>query len=249
MRFRDRASYSVISNRSFVVGVILASIVAIPWGCVGNQPRVADINQDFSDISQRFETYQQNQEAARLRQQKALLQIREMIDSESQEIAKPPEVFASQRSLESAPISASPGAVSTTYAPSRETDRPEVKTLFQNALTKYNQKQYISAAEDFLLAYSKSVDDSMKARCLFWTGECHYQSRQWDRALQCFLQIESRYPSHPLVPSALLKRGYTYINSGKLSDGKSVLKELVARYPHSSEAALAGERLRELGIQ
>lgn len=183
------------------------------------------------------------------RQQKALQQIQEMIDKESRGIAfthnkqpfSPPTRPESAPSVSHLPSSASP------VSPPAVSDDAIAKKLFEKAIAQYNQKHFASAAEEFLLAYAKANTGEMKARCLYWTGECHYQNQQWDKALTCFVQTVTRYPQHPLVPGAILKAGYTHINSGRIAEGKKVLRGLVETYPESNEAAQARERLQELG--
>jgi len=162
---------------------------AFSFACVGNTPRISDVQRDFTDVSNRIETYHQSQAKALERQQKALLQIQEMIDKESREIAfshdKRP--FSSPARPESAPsVSRLPSSASPASS-SAVIDDAIAKKLFEKAIDQYNRKQFASAAEAFLLAYARANTGEMKARCLYWTGECHYQNQQWDKALTCFI--------------------------------------------------------------
>ena len=216
---------------------------------------MADIHQEFSSISGRLETYQKEQEQASLRQQRALHQIRSMIEKESQEIVKSPQVFGQSTPSVSVPSTPavplaqnSPIDSSGTVSTPENTSSSSKNELFHKAVEKYNQKQFTSAADEFLQAYSSASEDELRARCLFWTGECYYQIRQWDYAIQYYVLLQSQHPGDPIVATALLKEGYAYINKGKIPEGKKRFRQLIDKYPNSNEAILAREHLEELGL-
>lgn len=236
--------------------------------CAGNQPRISDIHQDFTNVSSRFETYQQSQEEARRRQQKALSEIRTTIERESADIQSRPneideqsgapvqstaiqperEGAAAQDASSPAPEIASPQNSSPSGDSSAAQNPSDVRELFQKAVNKYSKQQYASAAEEFLAAYSFARDDDSKARCLYWAGECYYRCRQWERAVECFVQVETHYPSDPIVPAAVLKKGDSFINNGQIREGKAIFTQLIKAYPNTKEAAQARDRLSALGV-
>lgn len=224
--------------------------------CVSNQPKISDIQRDFTDVSYRFETYQQTQEEAQKRQQLALSQIREMVDQESKAIRSEPNVIQPQNpSVSQSPdtVNAPPSSPALPSVPPSSpipltdaADQSAVKELFQKAMGKYEKRQYDSAAEDFLLVYTNAKDDDLKAVSLFWAGESYFQKRQWDNAIQCYMRVQSRFPNHRIVPAALLKEGYAYLNDNNIADGKAILKKLVSTFPSTTEAAQASDSLRAL---
>lgn len=252
-----------MNKRLFGSGLIFLALFFC-YSCVGNQPRISDIQRDFTDVTFRFETYQQSQEEAKKRQQLALSQIREMVDQESGTIRKSQDdvgfksVGESQdlrtSTVQSQPLSSVMEKSITSSDPTTVTDavlpslnQDAVKDLFQKAMGKYNRQQFASAAEDFILVYSNAKEDDLKAFSLYWAGESYYQNRQWNKAIQCFMRVESRFPNHRIVPAALLKEGYAYINGKNVSEGKAILKKLISTFPASGEAARACDRLRALG--
>ena len=58
----------------------------------------------------------------------------------------------------------------------------------------------------------------------------------------------TRYPKGDKVPSALLKKGYSYLELGERSQGVVQLQHVIRQYPTSDEANLARQRLREIGV-
>ncbi|HOJ61146.1 MAG TPA: tetratricopeptide repeat protein [bacterium] len=123
----------------------------------------------------------------------------------------------------------------------------ETGKLFKEAYADYNQRNYQTAAEKFLLSYQYAQDPEQKARSLYWAGESHFRNQDWSNAIHCFTQVEREFPDHPEMPGALLRKGYSYIYLGDSREGARILRELVRRYPTTQEALTAEERLREMG--
>jgi TolA-binding protein len=59
--------------------------------------------------------------------------------------------------------------------------------------------------------------------------------------------VLTRYPKGDKVPSAMLKKGYSYLELNERSQGVVQLQHVVRQYPSSDEANLARQRLREIG--
>ena len=45
------------------------------------------------------------------------------------------------------------------------------------------------------------------------------------------------------MPAALLKQGYAFANLGEKGNARLILKELIRKYPGTSEAKIAAEKL------
>jgi TolA-binding protein len=54
------------------------------------------------------------------------------------------------------------------------------------------------------------------------------------------------YSDGDKIPDAILKKGFALIEMGNQSEGISVLKELISRFPLSEEASLAQQKIREV---
>ncbi len=221
--------------------------------CTTTKSSITEINQDFGSISNRMIVYQENQSQARERQQKALMQIRDMIEQANPGIKTREMVFNSPSDISeeknTASVAVEPKYVTENIESSGiDANQQESVTLFKKACEKYNNKQFELAAEDFIFAYSYAHDVKLKAISLYWAGECHYQNREWQKAIQCFSRFENAYPDHSMAPKAILQKGCAYINSGKITEGKEALFILLENHPLSQEAPMARERLRELGV-
>ncbi|MBN2327827.1 MAG: tetratricopeptide repeat protein [Candidatus Omnitrophica bacterium] len=232
--------------------------------CLGPQTKMDKMHQNFSDGAYRLETYEQSQLDASHRQQKALSMMHDLIDEEGIEISERNRVFESQlrsasggnslpekggRARTASQIVNKSSASLEPVIPASFYDSTEEHRYFLKAAEQYKQKNYESAAEDFLLSYSYSKDEDLKVHCLFWIGECHRQIHQWDKALKCYQLIEERYPNHALAPRAILQEGSACIEEGSVEKGRALLRKLIQLYPQSNEAASARERLKESSVE
>jgi len=66
--------------------------------------------------------------------------------------------------------------------------------------------------------------------------------------VQSYDQVLQNFPTGNKAPSAQLKKGFALIELGKQDDGVGELRHLIQRYPQSSEALQARERLKKLGV-
>jgi TolA-binding protein len=58
--------------------------------------------------------------------------------------------------------------------------------------------------------------------------------------------VRRRYPQSDKVGAALLRQGFAFAELGEKLNARLVLQELVEKYPQSSEAARARQKLKSL---
>ncbi len=83
---------------------------------------------------------------------------------------------------------------------------------------------------------------------LYWLGECFYRQAKFTKAIEQFDQVLSRFPNGDRVASALLKRGYAYLEMGQKAQGVVQLQAVACEHRGKDEAELARKRLLELAI-
>jgi tol-pal system protein YbgF len=148
-----------------------------------------------------------------------------------------------------------PAAVAAPAAPTAETQSPDAATPqnmsdpvkaradYQQAFNLLKQSLYaqaIKAFHEFLAQHpaSEYADDAQ-----YWLGEAHYVNRDFEPALAEYLKLVSAYPDSQKLTQALLKIGYTLHELGRVDEARATLQDLVQRYPGTSAARLAEERL------
>jgi len=77
-------------------------------------------------------------------------------------------------------------------------------------------------------------------------GECYYSQKKFEQSIAEFDAVLNKYPSSRKVSSALLKKGFAYLELGNAAKGKSALKEVLEKYPRTQEASLAEARMAKL---
>lgn len=80
----------------------------------------------------------------------------------------------------------------------------------------------------------------------YWLGEAYHATRDYDQALIEYERVISEFPQSQKITHALLKSGYCLQELGRTDEARTRLKNLVTRYPGTTAARLAEERLRTL---
>ncbi|MEM1243455.1 MAG: tol-pal system protein YbgF, partial [Pseudomonadota bacterium] len=78
----------------------------------------------------------------------------------------------------------------------------------------------------------------------YWLGELYLLKNQTQKALTQFQVVANRYPQSPKIPDALLKIGFVYYDIGQFVKAKQQLLQVTQKYPNTTVAQLANNRLR-----
>jgi tol-pal system protein YbgF len=98
----------------------------------------------------------------------------------------------------------------------------------------------ITAFRDFLAAYPNGTYSD---NAQYWLGEASYVTRDFDTAQTEFKRVLEQYPSSAKVPGAMLKLGFIQHEKGQIGKAREILGELIRRFPDSTEARLAQQRM------
>ncbi|MFC1747344.1 tol-pal system protein YbgF [Pseudomonadota bacterium] len=124
-------------------------------------------------------------------------------------------------------------------------ERQKYQAAF-GALKEGRYKDAIAEFQTFLTAYP-SGDYTDNAQ--YWLGEANYVTRQFRVAEQEFLKVLKQHPDSPKVADASLKLGYTYYELGEWDSARNTLSEAAARFPGSTVAKLAQNRLQKMRLE
>jgi tol-pal system protein YbgF len=108
------------------------------------------------------------------------------------------------------------------------------------------QKDYKRSIDRFRAFLKKYPKSAYADNAQYWIGECYYALREFDQAILEFDTVRRNYPKGDKVPAALLKQGFAFAELGDKVDARLILQELVNKYPQSSEAAKAKQKLKSL---
>jgi tol-pal system protein YbgF len=149
--------------------------------------------------------------------------------------------------LLSLPAAAAPVSASTA---GEETNQPTTvqspETVYYAAYSDYIKKNYPLAIQGFRQFIQLFPQNGLADNSLYWIGECYYSQKMYQEAVNTLTELIGNYADGDKIPDAILKKGFALIEMGNQSEGISVLKELISRFPLSEEASLAQQKIREV---
>ena len=122
-------------------------------------------------------------------------------------------------------------------------DPTDIYRTSYNDYLKGNYDLAISGFQEYLKKFSGS---EMAGNAQYWIGESYYSLKDFEKALEEFDKLINNYPKSNKVPSALLKKAYSYIELKRTNDAKEQLKDLIKSFPLTAEAKLAEGKLKFL---
>jgi tol-pal system protein YbgF len=81
------------------------------------------------------------------------------------------------------------------------------------------------------------------ANAQYWLGNAYYAQREYKSAIAAQEVVVSTYRDSPKAPDAMLNMASSYTELNDKKAAKKTLKDLVAKYPASSAAQAAKDRL------
>jgi tol-pal system protein YbgF len=95
----------------------------------------------------------------------------------------------------------------------------------------------------FLEAYPGS---ELRDNAEYWLAETYYVTEDFPKALTGFQNVINNYPASRKIPDAWLKIGYCNYELQKWDDARQALTTAESRYPESTAAKLASQRLEQM---
>jgi len=120
---------------------------------------------------------------------------------------------------------------------------------YQAAYRDYQRGNYDLAIEGFREFLQGNSSSDLADNAAYWVGESLFSQKKYREAIEQFDAVVNKYPKSDKVPGALLKKGYAYISIGEKAQGVVQLQYVLHEHPKSQEAALARQKLKQLGIE
>ena len=116
---------------------------------------------------------------------------------------------------------------------------------FESALTLFKSAKYKDALAAFLGFIKTYASSGMQPSAHYWAASSHFQLREYPRAAELFAKVPAVWPADARAPDALLGQANSLQEAGDLKGAKKTLAELVEKYPDSSAAQAARQRLKK----
>jgi tol-pal system protein YbgF len=125
-------------------------------------------------------------------------------------------------------------------------DPAQEESAYQGAFNLLSQGRYDEAKKAFRTFLANFPGGAYADNAQYWLAEANYVQRDFPVALQEFSQVVEAYPESPKVPDALLKTGFIHYEQGQWAEARQALESVKQRYPVSSAARLATQRLERM---
>ncbi|MCD6097519.1 tetratricopeptide repeat protein [bacterium] len=112
--------------------------------------------------------------------------------------------------------------------------------LFDSALLEQAKGRISSAIEGYKEYLEKFPSGPKKDRVHLNLGECYFAQKKYDLAIKEYSLVKQQFPT------AMYKMALSYLAQGDKKTAKSLLNELIEKFPGSEEAAAARRKLKEL---
>lgn len=123
---------------------------------------------------------------------------------------------------------------------------PEEQAAYEQALNVLREGRYTDAAQAYRQFLASYPNGRYADNAQYWLAETQYVTRQFPQALTEFGKVVDSYPNSAKVPDALLKMGYIHYEQGDWKAARERLQAVTQRYPDSTAARLANERLQRM---
>jgi len=123
----------------------------------------------------------------------------------------------------------------------------DAQALYDLAFSDMKAENYTMAIAEFAQFLESFPQHELADNASYWQGECYYARKEFAQAARPFERVIKEYPDSDKVPAAMLKLGFSLLEVKERNQAVQYLRDLVKQYPDSQEAALAKERLKNVG--
>ena len=118
--------------------------------------------------------------------------------------------------------------------------------LYREAFETYQRGDMDGARKKFEAFLKQYPNTDLSDNAQFWIGETYYAKKDFERAILEYEKAIVKYPEGDKVPAAILKQAFSFLELGDKTNGKSLLRRVMERYPHSEQAETAKKRLETI---
>ena len=120
------------------------------------------------------------------------------------------------------------------------------EAAYQAALQILRSGQYEQAVIALIEFPEKYPNSSYLPNAYYWQGEANYVLRHFDLAISAFQKVIDHCSSSTKVADAILKKGFSQYELGKVEEAKATLNQVMKNHPNTSASRLAKVRLSRI---
>ncbi len=116
---------------------------------------------------------------------------------------------------------------------------------YEAALNLFRANKIKEAAAAFDAFTKAHTDSALAPSAYYWLGNAYYAQRDCRRAIEAQRVVVGRWPASPKAPEALLNISTCQLELGDAKGAKSTQEALISKYPDSTAASTARQRLKK----
>lgn len=116
---------------------------------------------------------------------------------------------------------------------------------YETALTLFKSAKYKDALAAFLGFIKTYASSGLLANAHYWAASSHFQLHDYAKAAELFAKIPVTWPVDAKAPDALLGQANSQQEAGDIKEMKKTLEQLIEKYPASTAAQNAKQRLKK----
>ena len=124
---------------------------------------------------------------------------------------------------------------------------PPPDVLYNNALRDFNGGKSDVATQEFEDYIKFYPNTDLAGNSYFYLAEMEYKAGDYQKAVANYDLVLQNFPGGNKAAPAQLKKGFALIEIGKQEDGAQELRHVIQRYPRTTEAMQARDKLRKMG--
>ncbi len=125
---------------------------------------------------------------------------------------------------------------------------PAPDVLYNNALRDYTGGNNDLATQEFNDYIKFYPNTDLAGNAYFYLAEIAYKAGDYKKAVSNYDLVLQNFPSGNKAAAAQLKKGNALIELGQQEAGAQELRHVIQRYPRTTEATQAREKLRKMGL-
>ena len=143
---------------------------------------------------------------------------------------------------------AGPGAGAAGPAGPAANAAPPLQDTYQSAVRDFDGAHYDVAQGEFQEILQYYPQDDLAGNAQYYLGEIAYRQGDWANAVKAYDSMLQSFPTSSKAPAAQLHKGFALLKLNRRSEALRELRTLIARHPHTPEAAQARRRLESLHV-
>jgi len=117
------------------------------------------------------------------------------------------------------------------------------KQSYESSLNQFKLGNYQLAVTSFQSFMTTFPNSELLPSAQYWIGNAHYAMRDYKSAIAAQQRVVKLWPDNPKAPDALLNIASSQSELGQSSAARETLRGLIKKYPSSSAAGQAKQRL------